>query len=106
MKLSDWIIKTLNAHSLPLNLSGNDTPSDSGGAERMSVRSPQSHDVVELRERVQAAEKVGITAAQDICATQLHTSRRSWQQWERGERKMHPAFWVLANLMLSSDEPF
>jgi DNA-binding transcriptional regulator YiaG len=26
----------------------------------------------------------------------VHTTCRVWQQWEAGERKMHPAFWELA----------
>jgi DNA-binding transcriptional regulator YiaG len=42
-----------------------------------------------------AANGIGITAAQDVCAGWLHTSRRAWQQWESGDRRMHPAFWDL-----------
>lgn len=26
----------------------------------------------------------------------VHTTGRVWQQWESGERRMHPAFWELA----------
>lgn len=58
-------------------------------------------DVLYFRESVQHAHKIGITSAQDICAKMLHTSRRSWQQWERGERAMHPAFWELAQIKKS-----
>lgn len=25
----------------------------------------------------------------------IHASQRTWQQWEAGLRKMHPAFWEL-----------
>ena len=25
----------------------------------------------------------------------LHTTSRTWQQWESGARSMHPAFWEL-----------
>jgi DNA-binding transcriptional regulator YiaG len=25
----------------------------------------------------------------------VHTSTRAWQQWEAGDRRMHPAFWEL-----------
>jgi len=25
----------------------------------------------------------------------VHTSCRTWQQWEAGDRRMHPAFWEL-----------
>ena len=59
---------------------------------------PKPEDVLKLREALQKRESIGITAAQDRCAEMLHTSRRAWQQWERGERKMHPAFWELAQL--------
>lgn len=62
------------------------------------IKVPEPEEVKALRERVQARESIGITAAQDWCAEQLHTSRRSWQQWETGARKMHPAFWELARI--------
>lgn len=36
-------------------------------------------------------------------ATKLvHSSLRAWQQWESGDRKMHPAFWELFNLKIST----
>ena len=57
---------------------------------------PQPSQVRELRESVQNKRSIGITAAQNICADMLHTSQRSWRQWETGDRKMHPAFWELA----------
>lgn len=57
---------------------------------------PEPVQVVELRRLIQSWLGQGITAAQDHCAAMVHTSRRSWQQWERGERRMHPAFWELA----------
>lgn len=56
---------------------------------------PDPDQVRAAREAVQADRGMGITAAQDWCAKQVHTSRRAWQQWERGERRMHPAFWDL-----------
>lgn len=58
---------------------------------------PAPVEVVQLREALQERLGFGITKAQDACADLLYTSRRSWQQWERGERTMHPAFWELAN---------
>jgi DNA-binding transcriptional regulator YiaG len=37
--------------------------------------------------------------AADLTQTQagalVHTTCRVWQQWEAGDRKMHPAFWDL-----------
>jgi transcriptional regulator with XRE-family HTH domain len=32
---------------------------------------------------------------QTQAATLIHTSLRSWQQWEHGDRRMHPAMWEL-----------
>lgn len=78
------------------------------------MTSPSPAEVIKLREGIQSRFGLGITASQDRCAALLHTSRRSWQQWERGERNMHLAFWELAQIksaMLtahnqgSSDQP-
>lgn len=38
----------------------------------------------------QARMDAGLTQQQ--AANLLHTSLRTWQQWEYGERRMHPAF--------------
>lgn len=32
----------------------------------------------------------------------VHTTPRTWQQWERGDRRMHPAFWELFSIKLKS----
>lgn len=56
---------------------------------------PASKEVKAAREAIQTAKGFGITAAQDWCAEQVHTTRRVWQQWESGDRGMHPAFWEL-----------
>jgi hypothetical protein len=66
------------------------------------MKNPDPTDVVELREGIQSRLGLGITAAQDHCAGLLYTSRRAWQQWEAGDRKMHPAFWELANIKSES----
>lgn len=65
------------------------------------MKSPKPDAVIALRESVQARESLGITAAQGYCAGEIHASRRAWQQWERGDRKMHPAFWELATIKFS-----
>lgn len=65
------------------------------------MKKPKPKAVIELREKYQKSRGAGITAAQDYCAEQLHTTRRTWQQWERAERKMHPAFWELAQIKIS-----
>lgn len=58
-------------------------------------QSPTNAEIKSAREGIQSEKKIGITAAQDLCAEQVHTTRRVWQQWEAGDRKMHPAFWEL-----------
>jgi len=59
------------------------------------IESPRPEEVKSARERIQDVKGIGITAAQDWCADQVHTKRRVWQQWEAGDRGMHPAFWEL-----------
>ena len=57
--------------------------------------SPSKQTVKGARQEAQDILGLGITAAQDWCAALVHTSRRAWQQWEDGDRSMHPAFWEL-----------
>lgn len=52
--------------------------------------------VMALREQVQKVKGLGITAAQDWCAEAVCSKRRAWQQWERGERSIHPGIYKLA----------
>jgi DNA-binding transcriptional regulator YiaG len=66
------------------------------------MNNPDKKEIVLLREALQARTGVGITSAQNKCAELLHTSRRAWQQWEKGDRKMHPAFWELINIKTQS----
>ena len=61
--------------------------------------SPQ--DVVLLREQVQKSLSLGITAAQDRCAEAVCSQRRAWQQWERGERHIHPGIYKLARIEIA-----
>lgn len=61
---------------------------------------PNPEDVRAAREAVQARFACGITVAQDWCAEQLHTSRRAFQQWETGERRMHQAFFELLGIKI------
>ena len=45
-------------------------------------------------EEIRAArEAAGLT--QTDAAALIYCSLRGWQDWEAGERKMHPAFWEL-----------
>ena len=63
---------------------------------------PLAVDVRAAREAVQVRLECGITAAQDWCAETLHTSRRAFQQWESGDRSMHPAFFELLIIKVSA----
>ena len=66
---------------------------------------PTPDQVKRVRETVQANKDLGITAAQDLCAVTLHTSRRAFQQWETGARAMHPAFWELLTIKIALNTP-
>lgn len=70
---------------------------------RKSSSPPSATDVRAAREAVQARLGCGITAAQDWCAEKLHTSRRAFQQWEAGDRRMHPAFFDLLSIRISEE---
>jgi len=50
-------------------------------------RTPRPHEVIAAR----AAR--GLTQA--ASAQIVHCSLNSWQKWEAGERRMHPAMWEL-----------
>lgn len=66
------------------------------------IANPTPAQVRAAREAVQARLACGITDAQDWCADKLHTSRRAFQQWETGDRRMHPAFWELFRIKIGS----
>jgi DNA-binding transcriptional regulator YiaG len=43
----------------------------------------------------------GLTQTQ--AASLVHSSLRAWQQWEAGDRRMHPAFWHLFRAQIGLD---
>lgn len=43
-----------------------------------------------------AREAAGLS--QTAAGALVHTTCRTWQQWEAGDRRMHPAFWELFRL--------
>lgn len=53
----------------------------------------------EVRE---ARETAGLT--QTEAAALIWCSLRAWQQWEAGDRRMHPAFWELFTIKLQPRE--
>lgn len=51
------------------------------------ARNPTTEEITAARE----SAGLGKTEAAEL----VHTTYRSWQQWEEGDRRMHPAFWEL-----------
>lgn len=47
-----------------------------------------------------AREAAGLT--QTAAAALIYCQLRAWQQWEAGDRQMHPAFWELWRAKASS----
>lgn len=48
-------------------------------------------------EEIRAArQRAGLTQTQ--AAALIHCTLRGWQDWEGGQRRMHPAFWELFRL--------
>ena len=45
-------------------------------------------------EEIRSARVDANLSVQEAAAL-LHTTSRTWQQWEKGDRRMHPAFWEL-----------
>jgi len=50
-------------------------------------------------EIVLARKELNLTQSQ--AANILYVSKRTWQQWELGQRKMHPAFWELFKIKMN-----
>lgn len=50
-------------------------------------RTPRPHEIIALR------HALGLTQTQ--AGKVIHASLKAWQQWEAGDRRMHPAFWEL-----------
>lgn len=41
------------------------------------------------------AAREGAALTQTAAGALVHSTCRSWQQWEAGDRRMHPAMWEL-----------
>jgi putative transcriptional regulator len=44
------------------------------------------------------AARLAANLTQTQAGALVYSALRTWQQWEAGERRMHPAFWELFNL--------
>lgn len=52
-----------------------------------TMKHPQPAEIIALREAASLTQ----TQAGEL----VHSALRTWQQWERGDRKMHPGLWEL-----------
>jgi len=57
---------------------------------------PSPAEVRALRVLIQDSRDIGVTDAQKLCADRVFSHFRTWQKWENGERRMHPAVWWCA----------
>jgi DNA-binding transcriptional regulator YiaG len=76
----DWMLNPLKLMSNHPNRSKTGSPS----------RNPSPEEIRAARKEAELTQ----TAAGAL----LYTTCRVWQQWEAGDRRMHPAFWELFNL--------
>lgn len=60
----------------------------------MSSIIPEPNEVRAARE----AARLSQTAAADL----VHSKLRTWQQWEAGDRRMHPGLWELFRLKIAT----
>lgn len=65
---------------------------------RVRGESPERSPTVE--EIRAAREAAGLT--QTAAGALVHTTCRTWQQWEAGDRRMHPAFFELFSIKVSA----
>jgi DNA-binding transcriptional regulator YiaG len=56
------------------------------GRKNVPGANPKPADLIELRERYGISQREAAALA--------YSSERSWQNWESGERRMHPAIWA------------
>ena len=47
-------------------------------------------------------QRLAAGLTQTAAGALVHTTCRSWQQWEAGDRRMHPAMWELFKLKTKS----
>ena len=47
-----------------------------------------------------ARKKAGLS--QTAAAELVHSGLRTWQQWEAGDRRMHPGLWELFRLKIAT----
>ncbi len=45
--------------------------------------------------------RIAADLTQTMAASLIHCTLRTWQQWEAGDRRMHPAFWELFRIKIT-----
>lgn len=60
-----------------------------------ATRPGQTPTPAEIRAAREAIVVDGAPLSQTRAAALVYCGLRTWQQWEAGERRMHPAFWDL-----------
>jgi putative transcriptional regulator len=51
------------------------------------------------------AARLAAALTQSAAAAVVHASLRAWQQWEAGDRAMHPGLWELFQIKTPSAAP-
>lgn len=54
---------------------------------KMKIKNPEPDQI--------RAARLSAELTQESAAKLVYSSLNAWSQWERGERKMHPAIWEL-----------
>lgn len=63
---------------------------------------PTVSEIINIRQIVQIKLKSSMTKARRECATLVMRSLRTWEQWERGQRKMPAQTWNLIKLKIEN----
>lgn len=48
------------------------------------------------------ADRAAAGLSQSAAAALVHSKLRTWQQWEAGDRKMHPGLWELFRIKIAT----
>jgi len=67
---------------------------------RSRITSPSSNPAATDISAARMQAGLTQTAAGDL----VHTALRTWQQWEAGDRRMHPAIWELFLLKIKQQK--
>lgn len=60
-------------------------------------RGSEESSLTPAPEQVKSA-RISAGLTQTAAAALVYSTCRAWQQWEAGDRRMHPAFWELFRL--------